>query len=277
MTIICPKSPLPPKSSVFNLELDSLPIDEMVPLLIIKCINEIERRSMNRPGIYRMTGVASRVEKLLKSFESGPHLIDLSDVNVNDLTSVVKIFLREVRKLIAKIFFFFFGFLQLQLIDSESNFFPSPFCFSNPKLKTPLITNNVYKEFISIGRIFRTDCCLFNDGLAIGGHSTMLERIHQALRKLTPHHWSTLKYLIEHLNHVSSFQELNNMSPSALGIIFAPTIFRPRQVRSEKEKEKNKKMPSTKNLDVFSQQISRNSFPYRKKRNPFDQKVIKKI
>ncbi|KPM10036.1 Rho GTPase activating protein-like protein [Sarcoptes scabiei] len=116
MTIICPKSPLPPKSSVFNLELDSLPIDEMVPLLIIKCINEIERRSMNRPGIYRMTGVASRVEKLLKSFESGPHLIDLSDVNVNDLTSVVKIFLRE-----------------LQLIDSESKFFPLSFLFLQSK------------------------------------------------------------------------------------------------------------------------------------------------
>ena len=96
MAIMCPHAPLPPRSSILNLDLESLSADEKVPLLVIKCTTEIERRSITRPGIYRMTGVASRVEKLLKSFESGPHLIDLIDVSANDLTSVLKVFLREV-------------------------------------------------------------------------------------------------------------------------------------------------------------------------------------
>ncbi|OTF79667.1 Rho GTPase activating protein-like protein [Euroglyphus maynei] len=95
MAIMCPQSPLPSRSSILNMELDQLSTDEMVPLLVQKCTMEIERRAITRPGIYRMTGVASRVEKLLKSFESGPHLIDLTDVSANDLTSVLKVFLRE--------------------------------------------------------------------------------------------------------------------------------------------------------------------------------------
>lgn len=93
---MCPKAPLPPRCGILNIDLESLPNEEKVPVLVIKCTNEIERRSITRPGIYRMAGVVSRVEKLLKSFESGPHLIDLSDVNANDLTSVLKIYLREV-------------------------------------------------------------------------------------------------------------------------------------------------------------------------------------
>ena len=94
MTIMCAKSPLPPKSDVINLELSKITDD--VPVLLVKCTLEIERRSVLTPGIYRMTGVNSRVQKILKSFESGPHLIDVTDVSPNDLCSVLKVFLREV-------------------------------------------------------------------------------------------------------------------------------------------------------------------------------------
>lgn len=94
MTIMCARQPLPPKSSIIGLELSEC--EEQVPIILIKCASEIERRSCNRPGIYRMTGAATRVEKLLKSFENGPHLIDVTDVNPNDLTAVLKEFLREV-------------------------------------------------------------------------------------------------------------------------------------------------------------------------------------
>ncbi len=91
---MCANEPLPAKSNIINLNLAN--IEEEVPVLVVKCTTEIERRSCLRPGIYRMAGVSSRVEKILKSFESGPHLIDVSDVSPNDLTSVLKVFLREV-------------------------------------------------------------------------------------------------------------------------------------------------------------------------------------
>lgn len=94
MAIMCPRVPLPPRASILNVDLNE--IDIVPPILIEKCTMEIERRYIGRNGIYRMSGVASRVEKLLKSFESGPHLIDLSDVSGNDLASVLKVFLRQV-------------------------------------------------------------------------------------------------------------------------------------------------------------------------------------
>jgi len=91
---MCGREPLPPRANILNVDLTT--ITEEVPTLLVKCAGEIERRSSSRPGIYRMTGVATRVEKILRSFESGPHLIDVSDVNPNDLTAVLKEFLREV-------------------------------------------------------------------------------------------------------------------------------------------------------------------------------------
>lgn len=94
MAIMCPRVPLPARASILNVDLDEM--DIVPPILIEKCTLEIERRYISRNGIYRMSGVASRVEKLLKSFESGPHLIDLSDVGANDLASVLKVFLRQV-------------------------------------------------------------------------------------------------------------------------------------------------------------------------------------
>lgn len=190
MAIMCPKAPLPPRCGILNIDLESLPNEEKVPVLVIKCTNEIERRSITRPGIYRMAGVVSRVEKLLKSFESGPHLIDLSDVNANDLTSVLKIYLRE--------------------------------------LKDPLISNNIYKEIIDIGRIYRCDEQLAIDCMDSEPFTDMIKKCRVAVSKLASHRYATLRHMMLHLNQVASCHELNNMTAGALGIIFAPTIFRPR-------------------------------------------------
>nr|XP_046912865.1 rho GTPase-activating protein 29-like isoform X1 [Dermatophagoides farinae] len=213
MAIMCPQAPLPPRSSILNMELDSLSSDEMVPLLVQKCTMEIERRAITRPGIYRMTGVASRVEKLLKSFESGPHLIDLTDVSANDLTSVLKVFLRE--------------------------------------LKIPLISNIVYKDFIDLGRIYRLDSDISQDGLTIGGTSQLIQKIHIALNQLTPHHRATLKHMIQHLTHVVEHQEQNNMSPAALGIIFAPTFFRPRDTINDLQTEVFEAAPQARIIELM--------------------------
>lgn len=87
---------MPPRCGIVNLEIDLLSESELVPAIVLRITQEIERRALYRVGLYRMSGSSVRVEKLLKSFESGPHLIDLSEVSINDLTSVLKVFLREV-------------------------------------------------------------------------------------------------------------------------------------------------------------------------------------
>lgn len=46
-----------------------------IPFLISACIREVERRGMFEVGIYRVSGSASDLAKLKKSFETSTHLI----------------------------------------------------------------------------------------------------------------------------------------------------------------------------------------------------------
>lgn len=46
-----------------------------IPFLISACIREVERRGMFEVGIYRVSGSASDLAKLKKSFETSAHLI----------------------------------------------------------------------------------------------------------------------------------------------------------------------------------------------------------
>ncbi|KAJ8887837.1 hypothetical protein PR048_014055 [Dryococelus australis] len=47
-------------------------------------------------GIYRVSGVKSRVEKLCQAFENGADLVDLSDMHPNVVASVLKLYLRQL-------------------------------------------------------------------------------------------------------------------------------------------------------------------------------------
>ena len=47
-------------------------------------------------GIYRVSGVKSRVEKLCQAFENGAHLVDLTDVHPNVIANVLKLYLRQL-------------------------------------------------------------------------------------------------------------------------------------------------------------------------------------
>ncbi len=47
-------------------------------------------------GIYRISGVKSKVEKLCQSFESDENNVDLSEHHVNVIANVLKLYLRQV-------------------------------------------------------------------------------------------------------------------------------------------------------------------------------------
>ena len=94
LVITCPKTLLPPKQQVFGVKLDN---DNRAPELMIKCINEIEKRGFkNIKGIYQIHGNRTQVTRICSSFESGSQLVDLNDSNCHDIANVVKIFLNAV-------------------------------------------------------------------------------------------------------------------------------------------------------------------------------------
>ncbi|KAI6184072.1 hypothetical protein M3Y97_00557100 [Aphelenchoides bicaudatus] len=70
----------------------------VIPLIVEKCVDELQKRGMNCKGIYRTCGVKSKIEQICVSFEQAGHEVevDLSDVHPMNLASVVKLYLRKL-------------------------------------------------------------------------------------------------------------------------------------------------------------------------------------
>ncbi|NXO00744.1 RHG29 protein, partial [Rhinopomastus cyanomelas] len=167
-----------------------------VPFIIKKCTSEIESRALNVKGIYRVNGAKSRVEKLCQAFENGKDLVELSELYAHDISNVLKLYLRQ--------------------------------------LPEPLILFRLYNEFIGIAKESqnvpeeraspksrRQSMCVELNRIII--------KIKDLLKQLPVPNYNTLQYLIGHLHRVTEQAGENKMSASNLGIIFGPTLIRPRQ------------------------------------------------
>uniref|UniRef100_T1J438 Rho-GAP domain-containing protein n=1 Tax=Strigamia maritima TaxID=126957 RepID=T1J438_STRMM len=98
LALQCGHKRMKPKLTTFGIDL-SVHLNETnceVPHLVTRCIDEIERRGSHIKGIYRVSGVKSKVEKLCQSFENGVELVDLSDIHPNVTANVLKLYLRQL-------------------------------------------------------------------------------------------------------------------------------------------------------------------------------------
>ncbi|RCI02806.1 rho GTPase-activating protein, partial [Rhizopus stolonifer] len=87
------------RTSVFGVPLDSLIRDHQIPLVVDKCIQEIERRGLEEVGIYRVAGTGSVVSALKTTFNKDVSKVDLSDplwADINVVADTLKQFLREL-------------------------------------------------------------------------------------------------------------------------------------------------------------------------------------
>ncbi|XP_069013982.1 rho GTPase-activating protein 29-like isoform X2 [Embiotoca jacksoni] len=176
-----------------------------IPFLIKKCTSEIESRALNIKGIYRVNGAKSRVEKLCQAFENGKDLVELSDLSPHDISNVLKLYLRQ--------------------------------------LPEPLILFRFYNDFIGLAKecqrviVEEADKPQGTHTGEKGGPSIQLNRvifkIRDLLRQLPTANYRTLRFLIAHLNRVTEQAEENKMTASNLGIIFGPTLVKPRQTDAE--------------------------------------------
>ncbi|XP_065214984.1 rho GTPase-activating protein 100F isoform X2 [Planococcus citri] len=90
------------ESGSISVSLQSLPqppLAASVPIIIRRCVEEIERRGLDIIGLYRLCGSATKKRILREAFERNPRTIDLSPDNVPDInviTGVFKDYLREL-------------------------------------------------------------------------------------------------------------------------------------------------------------------------------------
>uniref|UniRef100_A0A3Q0STZ8 Rho GTPase-activating protein 29 n=1 Tax=Amphilophus citrinellus TaxID=61819 RepID=A0A3Q0STZ8_AMPCI len=176
-----------------------------IPFIIRKCTSEIENRALNIKGIYRVNGAKSRVEKLCQAFENGKDLVELSDLYPHDISNVLKLYLRQLPEPLI-LFRYYNDFIGLA---KESQSIIVEELEAQRLSPTPVTPGQVSVEL-----------------------NRVLFKIKDVLRQLPPANYRTLQFLIEHL-HVTEQSEENKMTASNLGIIFGPTLIKPRQADAE--------------------------------------------
>ena len=59
-----------------------------VPLIVKRCIEEVEKRGLDIIGIYRLCGSETKKNMLREAFEESPEIVDLSSENVPDINVI---------------------------------------------------------------------------------------------------------------------------------------------------------------------------------------------
>ncbi|XP_069503476.1 rho GTPase-activating protein 45 isoform X2 [Ambystoma mexicanum] len=167
-----------------------------IPFIIKKCISEIERRAMTMKGIYRVNGVKTRVEKLCQAFENGKELVELSHASPHDLSNVLKLYLRQLPEPIMP-FHLYNGLMGLAKESLQGG-------------------RGKAQELVDKGP--ETDKEVMD----------MVKKLNVLLQDLPQENRATLRYIIQHLQRIAKLEQDNKMTPSNLGIVFGPTLMRPR-------------------------------------------------
>uniref|UniRef100_A0AAY4CQ73 Rho GTPase-activating protein 29 n=1 Tax=Denticeps clupeoides TaxID=299321 RepID=A0AAY4CQ73_9TELE len=182
---------------------------DFIPFIIKKCTSEIESRALNLKGIYRVNGAKSRVEKLCQAFENGKELVELSDHSPHDISNVLKLYLRQ--------------------------------------LPEPLILYRYYNDIIGLAKetqgimveLESEEVTRHVESTADRQQSLKVEldriilRMGDILGQLPNANFKSLQFLLAHLKRISDNAEENKMTASNLGIIFGPTLVKPRQAQTQ--------------------------------------------
>ncbi|KAF9551462.1 hypothetical protein EC957_008131 [Mortierella hygrophila] len=166
------------RNSVFGVELRHLMSHGDVPLIVEKCIAEIEKRGLEEVGIYRVPGAVSAINRLRLNFNSGSQDVNLDSdewKDINVIAGALKQFLRE--------------------------------------LPEAVMTSALYDSLIAAS--------------ALGDYDERLLTMKDLIRTLPSPNYILLKRIVEHLERVTDYEEINHMYATNLAIVFGPTLLRP--------------------------------------------------
>ena len=167
-----------------------------IPIVIrlcCQCIEQLEGHKIK--GIYRLSGVKSKVDYLCRQFVQGIELNEndlINNYSAIVLANAVKKYLREL---------------------------PVPLLLTGESSHSSTILQN---ELMNIGR----EICTSSN--QVSSHiKELLRRIIE--QKISNYARQALIYLLKHLHLISLSEQENQMSAANLGIVFGPTLFKSQQ------------------------------------------------
>ena len=89
----------------------------LVPLLVKRCTQEIEKRGLDIIGLYRLCGSETKKKMLREAFEADPEAVDLSSENVPDINVITSRLNNKLNGLVVwKFHFATFKLFHFQLV-----------------------------------------------------------------------------------------------------------------------------------------------------------------
>ncbi|KZS09651.1 putative Active breakpoint cluster region-related protein [Daphnia magna] len=173
-----------------------VPIEEVchrekrsIPLIITCCVREVERRGLEELGIYRVSGLATDIAKLRKTFDTRGLESDaiLKDVDINSTSGLLKLYLRQ--------------------------------------LPEALFTDRLYPHFLQAFSTLDVAASMSGvEDITSDGGARTLTILFSSLPQLNQ---TVILYLLDHLVRVNSKEVKNKMSLHNLATVFGPTLLRP--------------------------------------------------
>jgi hypothetical protein len=140
---------------------------QMIPRIVSRCIEEVELRGMDVEGIYRKSGGTSQVNQVRSGFETDTeHDISDPDLDIHSVTSALKNYFR--------------------------------------RLPVPLITYDVYDQFLEAGRKYMPlkDKASANGSTELEEPNAQAKALSAAVNEIPKAHRDTLQFLVFHLSRV---------------------------------------------------------------------------
>ncbi|XP_048478633.1 active breakpoint cluster region-related protein isoform X5 [Plutella xylostella] len=167
-----------------------------IPFVISACVREVERRGILEVGVYRVSGSASDLNRLKKSFETNAYEAEqlLKEVDIHSVTGVLKLYLRE--------------------------------------LPEALFTDALYPELIRAWGATQGAGASAESGPAHTRRHALLKCYSQ----LPDLNKNCIDFLLNHFVKVNQHESENKMSLHNLATVFGPTLLRPSASAGSKQR-----------------------------------------
>ncbi|OBZ89450.1 GTPase-activating protein BEM2/IPL2 [Choanephora cucurbitarum] len=211
----------PSRTSVFGVPLQILMKDNSIPLIVDKCIQEIEKRGLEEVGIYRIAGTGSIVSALKAAFNKDVTKVNLSApiwADINVVADILKQFLRELPEPLATYRYYEEFVATAALEDHDERIYSLKLIIKKLPQANYTLLKRIVEHFVIVTDYEATNH-MYATNLAIVFGPTLLQPTPSPIAFATTmsniaHHQTIVKYLILNYHYLFDIDH-DEIEPSA--------------------------------------------------------------